>query len=391
MKKSLLALAVLAVATSATAATVYDKDGTSLKVGGRVQAIAYNGNFAKAGRDDSTLKNSARFNIAGNTKVNDAVSVFAFSEWEASNGDDTDNFVTRDQYVGADFGVFGKVQAGKSLNSIYDVQSATDVFEETGALMQGETNGDRRSGTFRYIYDNNGLYAAASFQIAQDQIKVAGEKVDVENGFGLGLGYTFDNVVFGPLSIKAAYDYVKCQDDKDFTQINAPKVDYDPVTKTLERTTSGRSFDSFKNTAVSVAWGSDTGLYLAGLFNVIKATYDDSFEFFFEDGEWVPEHVANSRDIVKGFELVAGYGFDNGLSFTIGYDVKDAKEKATGYSSESSILRRVPVIANYQIAPTFKVWAEAEFDAGSSQNAKEVFEDRNCKETKLAAGARYVF
>ena len=391
MKKSLLALAVLAVATSATAATVYDKDGTSLKVGGRVQAIAYNGNFAKAGRDDSTLKNSARFNIAGNTKVNDAVSVFAFSEWEASNGDDTDNFVTRDQYVGADFGVFGKVQAGKSLNSIYDVQSATDVFEETGALMQGETNGDRRSGTFRYIYDNNGLYAAASFQIAQDQIKVEGEKVDVENGFGLGLGYTFDNVVFGPLSIKAAYDYVKCQDDKDFTQINAPKVDYDPVTKTLERTTSGRSFDSFKNTAVSVAWGSDTGLYLAGLFNVIKATYDDSFEFFFEDGEWVREHVANSRDIVKGFELVAGYGFDNGLSFTIGYDVKDAKEKATGYSSESVILRRVPVIANYQIAPTFKVWAEAEFDAGSSQNAKEVFEDRNCKETKLAAGARYVF
>ena len=380
MKKSLLALAVLAVATSATAATVYDKDGTSLKVGGRVQAIAYNGNFAKAGRDDSTLKNSARFNIAGNTKVNDAVSVFAFSEWEASNGDDTDNFVTRDQYVGADFGVFGKVQAGKSLNSIYDVQSATDVFEETGALMQGKTNGDRRSGTFRYIYDNNGLYAAASFQIAQDQIKVAGEKVDVENGFGLGLGYTFDNVVFGPLSIKAAYDYVKCQDDKDFTQINAP------VTKTHEWT-SGRSFDSFKNTAVSVAWGSDTGLYLAGLFNVIKSTYDDSIE----DGKLVREHVANSRDIVKGFELVAGYGFDNGLSFTIGYDVKDAKEKATGYSSESSILRRVPVIANYQIAPTFKVWAEAEFDANSSDNTNNEKKTHNNKDTLFAAGARYVF
>ena len=172
MKKSLLALAVLAVATSATAATVYDKDGTSLKVGGRVQAIAYNGNFGKAGKDDSTLKNSARFNVAGTTKVNDAVSVFAFTEWEASNGDDTDNFVTRDQYVGADFGAFGKVQAGKSLNSIYDVQAATDVFEETGALVQGDTNVDRRSGTFRYIYDNNGFYAAASYQIAQDQIKV---------------------------------------------------------------------------------------------------------------------------------------------------------------------------------------------------------------------------
>ena len=67
MKKSLLALAVLAVATSATAATVYDKDGTSLKVGGRVQAVAFNGNFGKAGRDDASLKNSARLNVAGTT------------------------------------------------------------------------------------------------------------------------------------------------------------------------------------------------------------------------------------------------------------------------------------------------------------------------------------
>ncbi len=383
MKKSLLALAVLAVATSATAATVYDKDGTSLKVGGRVQAIAYNGNFAKAGRDDSTLKNSARFNIAGTTKVNDAVSVFAFSEWEASNGDDNDDFVTRDQYVGADFGVFGKVQAGKSLNSIYDVQSATDVFEETGALVQGDTNGDRRSGTFRYIYDNNGFYAAASYQIAQDQIKVAGKKVDVENGFGFGLGYTFDNVVFGPLSIKAAYDYVKCQNDSDFIQsINGQnngetKWFYDSTNAMFHSVffSDGRVFDSFKNTAVSVAWGSDTGLYLAGLFNTYKVTYDNEFD----DGDY----VSNARDIVKGFELVAGYGFDNGLSFTIGYDVKDAKEKATGYSSESVILRRVPVIANYQIAPTFKVWAEAEFDANSNDD-----QDRG---TLVAAGARYVF
>ena len=167
----------------------------------------------------------------------------------------------------------------------------------------------------------------------------------------------------------------------------------DPVAK--KYVSDGRAFDSFKNTAVSVAWGSDTGLYLAGLFNVIKATYDDSFEFFIEDGDWVREHVANSRDIVKGFELVAGYGFDNGLSFTIGYDVKDAKEKATGYSSESSILRRVPVIANYQIAPTFKVWVEAEFDANSSDNVNNSRDirsvDHNAKDTLVAAGARYVF
>ena len=182
MKKSLLALAVLAVATSATAATVYDKDGTSLKVGGRVQAVAYNGNYDKAGEDDASLKNSARFNVVGTTKVNDAVSVFAFSEWDASDGNNENsdsNFSTRDQYVGADFGVFGKVQAGKSLNSIYDVQAVTDVFEYVGsAQVQGDTNGNRRPGTVRYIYDNNGLYAAASFQVAQDKVTVLDKKLD---------------------------------------------------------------------------------------------------------------------------------------------------------------------------------------------------------------------
>ena len=373
MKKSLLALAVLAVATSATAATVYDKDGTSLKVGGRVQAIAYNGNFGKAGEDDSTLKNSARFNVAGTTKVNDAVSVFAFTEWEASNGDDKDNFVTRDQYVGADFGAFGKVQAGKSLNSIYDVQAATDVFEETGALVQGDTNGNRRSGTFRYIYDNNGLYASASLQVAQDKVTVLDQKLDVENGFGLGLGYTFDNVVFGPLSVKAAYDYVRAQDDY-FSKL----VDSEGHTSILP-------IQNFKNTAFSVAWGSDTGFYFAGLFNTYKLNYNNAYY----------DNDLNYRKKVKGVELVAGYGFDNGLSVTIGYDVKDYKEKETGWTSSSYIQRRVPVIANYQIAPTFKVWVEAEFDANSSDNVNNSRDirsvDHNAKDTLVAAGARYVF
>ncbi len=372
MKKSLLALAVLAVATSATAATVYDKDGTSLKVGGRVQAVAYNGNYGKAGEDDASLKNSARFNVAGTTKVNDSVSVFAFSEWDASDGNNENsdsNFSTRDQYVGADFGVFGKVQAGKSLNSIYDVQAATDVFEYVGsAQVQGDTNGNRRPGTIRYIYDNNGLYAAASFQVAQDDVKVLDQKVDVEDGFGLGLGYTFDNVVFGPLSVKAAYDYVKTQDD------------YLVVLDDNNRIEKARKIDTFKNTAVSVAWGSDTGFYFAGLFNTYKVNYNNDYY-----GD------TNSRKKVKGVELVAGYGFDNGLSVTIGYDVKDTKYKATGWTSESKIQRRVPVIANYQVAPTFKVWVEAEFDANSSDDVNYGKDDHNAKDTLVAAGARYVF
>lgn len=48
-EKSLLALAVVFAASSATAsaATVYDKDGTTLTVGGRVQSVFYNGFYKK--------------------------------------------------------------------------------------------------------------------------------------------------------------------------------------------------------------------------------------------------------------------------------------------------------------------------------------------------------
>lgn len=43
MKKSLLALSIAAVvvSTSASATTIYDKDGSSLDVYGRVQGVVY--------------------------------------------------------------------------------------------------------------------------------------------------------------------------------------------------------------------------------------------------------------------------------------------------------------------------------------------------------------
>ena len=85
MKKSLLALAVVSVTlftNSSIAATVYDKDGTTLAVGGRVQSVFFNGQLNKAADHDSSLVNSARLNLAGSTKLNDYISVLAFTEWD---------------------------------------------------------------------------------------------------------------------------------------------------------------------------------------------------------------------------------------------------------------------------------------------------------------------
>ena len=365
MKKSLLALAVAFAATNASAVTVYDKDNTSFAVGGRVQSVAYNGAYNKAGDHDAGLVNSARLNLSGNTKINDYVSVFAFSEWNMADGNKAatdDSINTRDQYVGADFGSFGKILAGKAFDALYAVQAATDVFEDT-ACIDNLTSADRRTGMFRYEFDNNGFFASASFNTASDKALVAGDKLDVEQGYAASAGYTFDNVVFGPLAFKGGFTYVEGQDD------DTPDYELN-------------NFKEFKGSAFSVTWGSlDSGLYLAALYNTHHKTTNNG-----------RADVYGSNEHVKGYELVAGYTFDFGLNVLAGYEVRDSKFKNVNGVTPSKVVRRVPVLVNYQVAPSFNIWTEAEFDANSNSYANEdVGYSKDDRGTKFSVGARYTF
>ena len=374
MKKSLLALAVVAAATSANAATVYDKDGTSLAVGGRVQSVVYNGNAAGIAENDAGLVNSARLNIAGSTKINDSVSVFAFSEWNMADGNTSgqswgDSINTREQYVGADYGDFGKILGGKTYDAANAVLAATDVFEDFGARLQGSINGDRRTGMFRYVYDNNGIFGSVSYQTAADGSSVAGNNADVEGGFAAAAGYTFDNVVFGPLSFKAGYSYIKGQND---------------FSKTIVQFENSETFDNFKVISASIAWGStDNGLYIGALYNTQRAKQ--------RANDFVPSNSSNS-DKKKGYEFVVGYTFDNGIGAFTGYNFVDQKYKVGSINQGTATIRRVPVYVNYAINGNFNIWGEAEFDANSSttkdgQRQYPEFETG----TMLSAGARYTF
>ena len=373
MKKSLLALAVVAAATSANAATVYDKDGTSLAVGGRVQAVVYNGNAAGIAENDAGLVNSARLNIAGSTKINDSVSVFAFSEWNMADGNKSatgDNINTREQYVGADYGDFGKILGGKTYDAANAVLAATDVFEDFGARLQSSINGDRRTGMFRYVYDNNGIFGSVSYQTAADGSSVAGNKADVEGGFAAAAGYTFDNVVFGPLSFKAGYSYIKGQND---------------FSKTIGQFENSETFDNFNVISASIAWGStDNGLYIGALYNTQRAKQRLNWS--------VPSTNSSLADKVKGYEFVVGYTFDNGIGAFTGYNFVDQKYKVGSINQGTATIRRVPVYVNYAINGNFNIWGEAEFDANSSttkdgQRQYPEFETG----TMLSAGARYTF
>ena len=375
MKKSLLALAVVFAASSATAsaATVYDKDGTTLTVGGRVQSVFYNGFYKKAGYKDASLVNSSRFSVAGNTKVNDYLSVLAFSEWDMADGNKQtgDKLLSREQYVGADFGSLGKLIAGKTLDSTRQVMAATDIFEYVDVQNDTGINGDRRNGLFRYDYNNNGLFASVTYETAADNQKIFGQKFDVQNGYAVALGYTFDNVVFGPLSIKAGFNFIDGQND-----------DFDGAV--YNNAKSLGKLNNAKNFATSIAWGSSSeGLYLAALYYSQKV----DFAIDHNKGEANKKGLNDNFDR-KGYEFTAGYGFDNGIGIYTGYQTQQLKYKYYGYTEKDNYdLRRVPVQVKYTYNPNFKVWAEAEFDA----NSDDKYDSAELRGTEFNVGARYTF
>ncbi|EEY99859.1 outer membrane protein [Vibrio sp. RC586] len=86
MKKTAMAVAVLSavVSGSTLAATVYDAEGTSLNVGGRLE---FRGDFGGAnisGKEiEGSMQNKSRMrlNIAGETELSSSLKGFGF--WEA--------------------------------------------------------------------------------------------------------------------------------------------------------------------------------------------------------------------------------------------------------------------------------------------------------------------
>ena len=383
MKKSLLALAVVAVAASANAATVYEKDGTKLYLDGRVQSVFYSGNHGTAGENDSSIQNSGRFGIGGKTQITDWVAGIGYAQWDVADGSaNNDHFRARDQYVGADFGDFGVLQAGKYRDSVYYVENITDHYEDAADNLSGNFNGERRAGQITYTYDNYGFHGQLGVQTAQDNAKVfkdkhkilgyADDKYAVDSGFSAALGYTFDDVVFGPLSFRAGYSYIKGQKDDDFA-------------KTVASAHGSYSFDKFKHVAAGVQWGNlSSGLFLGALYDYAKIEGLTKAANQVADGK-----LSDDEAKIKGFELIGGYAFDNGISFLIGYE--SAKYKSDTLLAENVKVKRIPVFVNYKLNPNFNIWTEAGFNAGSDHKVGDNAVSKKVDKTIFSVGARYTF
>lgn len=379
MKKTLLAAAVvsaLVASTAASAATVYDKDGTVLNVNGRIEAQWYNAGSSantagKAGNNDSTIYNWARMSLEGRSVLNDYATAFGKMEWDVADGDGRDGMAARDQFIGVDFGKFGKVQTGRYKSLLQTVAGVTDVLAGDGESGKTYVIGDtRNAGKLTYTWTGYGVLLGAEYQSSKNQYEEHNMVFDVESGYSLLAGYTTPSVLFGPISIKAGYGYLKGQDDAN----NGFKVD-EPSKKYIG------NVDNQSGWAASLSWGvPSAGWYFAGEYTAV------SYEF----------HGAVDDLDGQGFEIVGKYSFANGLSIATGYQYENWEQN--DYTVKSS---QIPLVVEYNFNPNFKVYAQANFGVDSTEEngsivksigkattgAAPTYGDGNA----FAIGARYTF
>ncbi len=393
MKKSLLALAIAALAASsaASAATVYDKDGTSLSVYGRVQGVVYSTHADGAGANegDSTIVASGRLGFDMRTQLTPGIAGFAKVEWEMADGQKYDGFQARYAWVGADFGQFGQVKAGTFEDAVKYVLNTTDIFDDWGCVGQAG-NDDKRDGMVMYSWSGYGFDANISYGASQQGQLVDGayfaqayvnsngdrvggsETLPIEGSFAVSVGYTSPDVLFGPIAVRLGYGYVG------FSGHDA---------RTNAVSSIGGMYDSYNQYAAALSWGSlAQGPYVAALyqmrdFDLRKVAYAGS--------------EVDSNYSVSGVEVVAGYGFANGVSIRTGWEWQNVDLDAEVGDYDVNAYA-IPVYVNYQINPNFNVWAEARFDVGTDDGdtAKDSFLKTtgvNYEENVYSVGARFTF
>lgn len=351
-----------AVASVTQGAEVYSKDGTSLAIGGRIEAAYVTGDNGSAGNKDHTIRNQMRLNIKGRSKINDSVTAFGFTEWQQDNrgnSSNAQNMKVRDQYVGLDFGDYGQLQAGRYLTNIYYLAEPTDIFEEISCIGS-ESGSSRSSGKFRYTYENYGFHAAAEFQSAVNNVPIdhLEDEHNIDAGYSLTLGYTTPSVGFGPIEIRAGYEYQRYQDDYGDTHDD---------------------FSNSKSYGAALTWGEyGAGLYLAADYTVRDfSVRDDGNDFK-----------------MQGVEVAASYGTDFGLILAAAYEWQRYNPDQGKSADESVAIAQI----QYKFNPNFKVWIEGAWDLDTDKNfGKDVNGnggDRADKEVKgdsYSIAARYNF
>lgn len=236
MKKTLLATAILSGFISATAgaATVYDKDGTTMKVGGRVEV---RGLFSDSVDGTMEDKSRSRINFKGKTQISKNLTGFAKMEYEIETEKNSDGNYLKNRYLFAGISTkIGNFSYGKQDTANVQVSDMTDIASDhSGQQQYIDSASDKQDHNFLY----SGTFADAltvqvDYQAAEDkdmdafgasalyvfgsglELAASYSDQDKENQATLGAAYTWKS-----LYVAATYAGGAVNADTDFTSIEA--------------------------------------------------------------------------------------------------------------------------------------------------------------------------
>ncbi|ATY77993.1 MULTISPECIES: porin [Aeromonas] len=320
MKKTILAIAIPALfASAANAAVIYDKDGTTFDVYGRVQANYY----GEHDDVDGELQGQTRLGWSGKVALNNTWSAFAKTEWQVAaenSGYKTSDIDPRHIYVGFDGSQYGKVLFGQTDTAYYTgLIEKTDIFNEWGS--EANAYGGRQEGQIIYMGKWGGFFANASYQTNDDKAELTfgsdnnGNTVNLasklDKGYAASMGYDFD---FG-LGLAAGY----------------AKNDY------KSNTTTGLSSDK-EDWALAASY-SINGFYFAGLYNESKITRGN------EDVKY------------NGYELAATYNVD-AWTFLTGYNFSEIDSVTNSTVKPQDIADYTYLGVQYSFTSKLKAYTE---------------------------------
>ncbi|KGQ43347.1 membrane protein [Gallibacterium anatis] len=216
MKKTLVALAVAAVAaTSANAAVVYNQDGTKVEVGGQFRV-----KLTKDSNERIDLKNpGSRIDIKASQDLGNGFSALAatqlrFSARDAA-GDEKQDFndiEAYDVYAGFAYDQAGTLTFGKQASNQDDL-GISDYTYDLGDVKQTH-NHDDKAAKFRSV-EWNGFSFGADYFFGNAKKDSATEQNG--KGWGAALFYTAEVANDTTLTVNGGYTKVKNFDRTDLT------------------------------------------------------------------------------------------------------------------------------------------------------------------------------
>lgn len=328
-----LTLLTLLTADAANAAVIYDKDGNTVDLTGKLIA---KGKYTFSGENTHKDAGFAGVGFKGQTKINEELTGYGLWEYRAYTNTSAYNQATETRlaFAGLKSATLGTIDYGRNNGILYDVESFTDVAPSHSAMTWGGNFNDnfmtsRAGGVVTYRSPKSDGPAKGLNYAVQYQSK--NEYGDVKTSNGEGIGFSLGYDISNGISLIGAYSNSKRTDD----QIK------DGLGDRASAWAMGVKYDANK-------------IYLATVYAETKNTTRTG-----------SSGSAGFASKTENFEVIAQYKFDSGFRPSLGYVQTKGKNLAasgTFTGGDADMAKFAEVGVAYFFNPKFKVYADYYFN-----------------------------